>query len=66
MRPMKASLFIVYCLLAVVLVGTAFSHVWRTSRLIAKNTIPTVAQEPKAPADSTASARPIEPEKSQS
>ncbi len=66
MPPLKASLFIVYCLLAVALVGTAFSHVWRTSRLLAKDTVPTMAQKSAAPADSTASARPIEPNQSQS
>lgn len=32
MRPLKASLFFVYCLAAVTAVGTAVSHLWTTSR----------------------------------
>ncbi len=66
MRPLKASLFIAYCLAAVVLVGAAFSHVWRTSRLLAKDSLQPVANLPTVAPEKTASVKPIEQEQSQS
>ena len=64
MPPLKASLFIVYCLLSVVLVGTVFSHFWRTSRLLLKDQMRTVTQPASAP--DTVASRPLEPNQSQS
>jgi len=33
MRPMKACFLFLYCLAALTAVGTAVSHLWRTSKL---------------------------------
>lgn len=38
MRPLKASLFFVYCLVAITAVGTAVSHLWNTSKLLSDET----------------------------
>lgn len=66
MRPLKASLLIAYCLVAVVLVGAAFSHVWRTSRLLAKDSGQLAANIPPTTHEKTASIKPIEQDQSQS
>ena len=34
MRPYKAALFLIYCLLGLAAFGTAFSHLWRTNKLL--------------------------------
>jgi hypothetical protein len=34
MRPLKASIFFVYCLAALTAIGTAVSHLWNTSKLL--------------------------------
>ncbi|MBV9080589.1 MAG: hypothetical protein JO102_05660 [Elusimicrobia bacterium] len=34
MRPLKASLFFIYCLAALAAVGTAVSHLWQTAAAV--------------------------------
>lgn len=34
MKPIKAVLLFIYCLAALTAVGTSFSHLWRTNKLL--------------------------------
>ena len=45
MRPIKTTLFIGYCMMAVVLVGSAFSHVWRANRLLNNEKTPVLTHK---------------------
>ncbi len=36
MSPLKAAFFFIYCLFGVAAVGTAFSHLWTTHRLLSE------------------------------
>ena len=53
MRPMKACFLFLYCLAALTAVGTAVSHLWRTSKLYRDDAVrmaPASSALPAAPA----------------
>jgi len=65
MPPFKTTLFLAYCLMAVVLVGSAFSHLYRTSRLLTRDQVLTSTQKSLIGSD-TASLPTHQPNQSQS
>ncbi len=52
MRPMKASLLLVYCLAGAAAVGTLFSHFWQVNKLLLEEK--TYAVRPAAPVGAAA------------
>ena len=53
MRPLKAGLLFVYCLAAITAVGTAVSHLWRTSKIYREEAIRLTAPGAEAPPSAT-------------
>jgi hypothetical protein len=38
MSPLKATFFVVFCLLSLAALGTAFSHFWKTDKMLVEET----------------------------